>query len=103
MVEVVDAGLAVVEVGWWDPFGVAVGVFSGGPALFGEAVVGSAGQGQGVDVGATGARPAVDVVDLGPVAGDVATRLGAATVLGMNVEVMHPNQDGRSASWPAPA
>ena len=38
----VGAGLAVVEVWWWDPFGVAVGVFAGGPALFGEFVVGAA-------------------------------------------------------------
>jgi hypothetical protein len=35
----VGAGLAVVEVGWWDPFGVVVVVFAGGPALFGERVV----------------------------------------------------------------
>ena len=47
----VDAGLSVVEVGWWDPFGVAVGVFAGGPALFGELVVGAAAERHVVDVG----------------------------------------------------
>jgi len=32
VVEGVGAGLAALEVGWWDPFGVAVGAFPGGPA-----------------------------------------------------------------------
>jgi hypothetical protein len=35
----VGAGLAVVEVGWWDPLGVAVVAFAGGPALVGGLVV----------------------------------------------------------------
>ncbi len=39
---IIDSGLAVVEVGWWEPFGVAVGVFAGDPAFFGESVVGAA-------------------------------------------------------------
>jgi hypothetical protein len=40
-------------VGWWFPFGVAVGVFVGGPAAGLEhAVVGAAGEGEVVDVGA---------------------------------------------------
>ena len=32
VMEGVGMGLAVVEVGWRDPFGVAVGAFAGGPA-----------------------------------------------------------------------
>ena len=83
MVEGVDAGLAVVEVGWWDPFGVAVGVFAGGPALFGESVVRAAGEGELVDVGAVVLCPGVDVVDLGVIAWDVAAWDGAATVFGV--------------------
>jgi hypothetical protein len=43
VVEPVDSGLAVVQVRWWDPFAVAVLVFAGGPALFGDCVVGAAG------------------------------------------------------------
>ena len=37
----VGAGLSSVEVCWWDPFGVPAGVFAGGPALFGEVMVGA--------------------------------------------------------------
>jgi hypothetical protein len=43
----VGAGLAVVGVWWGDPFGGAVGVFSGFPAAGGEqAVMGAAGEGE---------------------------------------------------------
>jgi hypothetical protein len=41
----VGAGLAVIEVGWWDPFGDAVVEFAGGPAFFGDVVLWAAGQG----------------------------------------------------------
>ncbi|ARG57434.1 hypothetical protein B1T43_17925 [Mycobacterium kansasii] len=49
--------LSAVQLRWRDPFGVAVGVFAGGPAFFDESVVDSAGQGQLVDVGAAGGLP----------------------------------------------
>ena len=52
MVEGVGSGLALVEVGWGDPFGVAAGVFAGDPALVEEFVIGWAGEGELVDVGA---------------------------------------------------
>ena len=93
----VDAWLAVVEVGWWDPFGVAVGAFSGGPAAgFDQWMVGSAGQGELVDVGAMGGCPVVDVVDFAPVAAHVTARARAASVLGMHVPVVHPRSVARS-------
>jgi hypothetical protein len=81
-----------------DPFGGAVFAFSGGPAAgFDQGVIGAAGQGQGVDVGAMGGGPLLDVVDLAFVAGHVATGAGAAAVVGMKVLVMHPRYDARSA------
>src|SRR5277367_1775338 len=51
VVEGVDAGLAAVQVWWRDPFGLATTVFTRGPAVVGEFVVGAAGQGEVVDVG----------------------------------------------------
>jgi hypothetical protein len=45
VVESVDTGLAVVQVRWWDPLSVASLVFAGGPAVFGDFVLGAAGQG----------------------------------------------------------
>ena len=90
VMEGVRSGLAVIQVRWGYPFGVAVGVFAGGEsALFDESVVGSAGQGELIDVGAVGGLPALDVVDLAVVRGGVASRLGAATVLGVDVRLMH--------------
>ena len=82
VVVVVDAGLAGVEVGWWEPFGAAVFAFAGYPAaLFDQAVIGSAGQGEVVDVGlAVVGGPAVEVVGLGPVARCGAARSGAPPV-----------------------
>ena len=50
MMKEVDAGLPDVEFRGWDPFGEAVADLDG-PALFGEAVVGAAGQYVFVDVG----------------------------------------------------
>jgi len=50
-------------------------------------MVGSAHQGQLVDVGAVGGRPVLDVVDLAPVARYIAARAGAAGVLGVSVRV----------------
>ena len=67
--ERVDAGLSVVEVRWWDPFGVAVRVFAGGPALFGELVVGAAGKGELVDIGDRVGGVGVAVVDFAEIAG----------------------------------
>jgi hypothetical protein len=40
VVERVGSWLSVIEVGRWDPFGVAVGAFAGEPAVFDEFVVG---------------------------------------------------------------
>ena len=52
MVEIIDPGLATIEMGWWDPFGASVFAFSGFPAAFlEEAVIGWAGQGEFGDVG----------------------------------------------------
>src|ERR1700735_3646819 len=79
----VGAGLAVVEVGWWDPFGLAVVVFAGGPALVGHCVVGVAGQGEGVDVGDGVGGIRVAVVDLAEVAGHLAVGEGAPPILGV--------------------
>jgi hypothetical protein len=35
--------LAVVEMWWWNPFGLAALVFPGGPAVFGKGMVAAAG------------------------------------------------------------
>jgi hypothetical protein len=40
----IGAGLAVVEVRRWDPFGISALVFAGSPALLGDFVLGAAGQ-----------------------------------------------------------
>ena len=75
MVEGVGAGLAALEVWGWDPFGVAAGVFAGGPASGSQhAVVRSAGEGEVVDVGGVAGGVVGDVVDLAVVAGHVAAR-----------------------------
>jgi hypothetical protein len=83
-----DSRLAVVEMWWWDPFGDAVSAGAGGPALFGEFVVGAAGQGEVVDVGDVGFGPSGDVVDLGEVAGHVAAWGCAAAVFGVEDEAL---------------
>src|ERR1700733_8974197 len=83
VVKGVDPGLAVVEVWWWDPFGVAVTVFAGGPALFGELVVGAASESQVVDVGDGVGGVAVAVVGFAQVAGHGAAGEGAAAVFGV--------------------
>jgi hypothetical protein len=69
--------------------GLAVVVFAGGPAVVGELVVGSAGQGQVVDVGVVALGPWGEVVCFGEVGGYVAAWCGAAAVFGMNVPVVH--------------
>jgi hypothetical protein len=74
MMERVGAGLAAVEVWWGDPFGVAVVVFAGGPALFGEFVVGAAGQGEIVDVGDRVGGVGVVVMGFAEVGGHAAAR-----------------------------
>ena len=52
VVVVVDAGLAGVEVRWWDPFGAAVAAFSRRPAAGCDAaVIAAAGQGFVGDIG----------------------------------------------------
>ncbi|KZS82623.1 hypothetical protein A4G31_04870 [Mycobacterium persicum] len=53
----VGAGLSAIEVRRRYPFGIASGVLAGAPAIFGESVVDSAGQGEVVDVGAPGGGP----------------------------------------------
>ena len=76
----VGAGLAGVEFWGWDPLH-ALGCDGDGPAVFGEAVVGWAGQDFFVDVGvAVVFDPALGVVDLGAVGGDGAAGFGAAAV-----------------------
>jgi len=81
----VGAGLAVVGVGWGDPFGGAAGVFSGFPADGGEqAVMRAAGEGEVVDVGRSAVgHPFADVVHLAQVAGHVAVWVAAAAVGGV--------------------
>jgi hypothetical protein len=76
------AGLPIIQVRRRDPFGVASGVGAGGPAFFDASVVGSAGQGEVVDVGAVGLGPSLDVVYLAVVRGCVAAGLGAPAILG---------------------
>lgn len=88
MVEGVRAGLAAVEVCGWDPFGVAVVALSGGPAVAEEAVVGAAGQGELVDVGAVGVCLVCDVMDFAVVAGDIAARGRAAAVFGVQDDAL---------------
>jgi len=59
VMEAVRSGLAMIQVRRRYPFGFAMGVFAGGEsALLDEPVVGSAGQGQFVDVGAAALGPA---------------------------------------------
>lgn len=77
----VDAGLAGVEWGWWDPFDGAVVADADLPALFGEAVVRAAGQHFDVDVGLSMVfDPALDVMDLTAVARHGAAGVGASAV-----------------------
>src|SRR5882762_5498070 len=68
----VGAGLAVVEMRRRGPFGLAAMVLAGGPALFGEFVVGAAAKSQVVDVGDRVYGVAVAVVDFAEIARDVA-------------------------------
>src|ERR1700747_241554 len=77
----VGSGLAAVEMRRRDPVGVASGGGAGGPAIFGESIVGTARQGQVVDVGAAGDRPAPDMVDLAVVGGGIAPWFRAPTIL----------------------
>jgi hypothetical protein len=66
-----------------DPFSLAVFAFSGGPAAgFDEGMVGSAGEGERVHVGAMGGCPFLDVVKLASVSGYDAAGVGAPTVFG---------------------
>ena len=83
MVKRVGAGLAVIQVGRRNPFGVTIFELAGGPALFGQWVVAAAPKRETVDVGGTALGVARDVVDFGEVAGDVAVREGTSTVLGV--------------------
>lgn len=84
MVEVVDAGLSVVQVGWGDPFGIAIGAFTGRPAIwFNQGVVRATGQGQLVDIGAMSGCPLIDMMYLAPITRYVAARPRAATVFGV--------------------
>ncbi len=58
------------------------GCCCGWSSLFGESVVGAAGQGQLGDVGASGAGPGGDVVGLAVVGRCVTAGFGAAAVVG---------------------
>jgi hypothetical protein len=79
----VGAGLASVEVWWWEPFGLTVGVFAGAPALFGEVMVGAAGQAEVVDVGDGVGGVGIVVVDFALVGRHGAAGEGAATISGV--------------------
>ncbi len=86
----VGSWLAAVELGWGDPFGVAVGVFAGGPAVgLDDAVLGAAAQGEVVDVGGAADGVADDVVDFAVVAGHGAAGGAAAAVFGTDVPVVY--------------
>ena len=85
VMERVGPGLAVIQVARRYPFGVAVGVFAGGPAFFDEAVVRSAGEGEVVDVGAPRGGPAPDVVGFTVVGRRRTARLCTAAISGMTV------------------
>jgi site-specific DNA recombinase len=76
----------------------AVYKFAGGPALLQQFVVGPAGQAQGVDVGAVGGGPVLDVVDFAPIPGHIAARARAATILRVTVTVVHPKTDGMNST-----
>ena len=89
MVEGVGSRLAVVGVRWRDPFGFAVFAFAGGPvAGSDEGVVGSAGEGEFVDIGAMGGGPVLDVVDFAPVSANGAAGPRTPAILGVNVQMM---------------
>jgi len=73
---------ADVEFRRWEPLDHPVAELDR-PAVFGEAVVPTAGKGDFVDVGLPVAGPSRGVVDLRPVAGDGAAGFGAPTVAGV--------------------
>src|SRR5690348_7570150 len=83
MMEGVGSRLPAIEMRRRYPFGIAVSAFSGSPALLEKPVVGSAGHGELVDVGAVRPGPIFDVVDLAVIAGHVAARMRTPTVLGI--------------------
>lgn len=62
--EGVGSRLATIEVRRRYPFGIAVGAFSGGPALLEKPVVRSAGHRELIDVGAVRPGPIFDMVEL---------------------------------------
>jgi hypothetical protein len=82
--------LAVIEVRWGDPFGFAVFAFAGSPAAgLDEGVVGSAGEGEFVDVGAMGGGPVLNVVNFAPVSANGAAWPRTPAILGMKSEIVH--------------
>ena len=83
MMERVDSGLAVVEVGWWDPFGGTALIFAGCPTLFGECVVGAAGQGEVIDVGDGVGGVGIAVMDLAQIARHAAAGERTPTIFGV--------------------
>jgi hypothetical protein len=83
VVEGVGSGLAVVEVGWRDPFGVTVFVFASGPALFGEGMVAAAAERQAVDVGGAALGVWGEVMDPAVIAGHGAARMRTPAIFGI--------------------
>ena len=81
----VGCWLAEVELVRWYPFGDALGVLAGDPAPFEQFVVGTAGEGEDVDVGAAMFGPFVDMMDFGKVPGRGAAGPQTAAILGMKV------------------
>ena len=85
----VGAGLAVVEVGWWNPFGVAGFQLAGAPGAAGdEFVVWAAALGQVVHVCGPALGVVGDMVDLAVVAGYLAAGVSTPTIFGVQQAVV---------------
>ena len=87
---------------WRDPFGLAVGPYSGVPATgFDEVVVGWASQGEVVDVGVAAVLPVFGgVVDHAVIPGRVAAGSGAATIFGVQNDSLIGRSDAFGSAQP---
>ena len=83
VVKSVDTRLPVIQVWWRDPFGVAVLVFAGGPALFGKRMVTAAAERQVVDVGGVALGIGRAVMDFAVIARHAATWRRTPTIPGV--------------------
>ncbi len=75
--------MSVVEVRRWEPFGIAVSVLAGAPALLEQFVIRAAGQGELVDIGAPADGPCGDMMHLALIARHVTARAGATAIFGV--------------------